>query len=471
MFLTSKKFLAFTSTILLAIVGVGAVSAPAHAAACPYEVLDQTANDHPKANIRLISPVLTDTNSIRRTELEQQFSVDCDWFGVGVRFNQVYVPFGQNATLTFHATNAAGAPLVNTKVTLRVNKGYSGSNAPVRVNGVKGRPAPFNAGDGADVDAITDMNGNVSFVVLSPDDCTLYGGMLPAKPANPLIDTPNDRNSDPTTDCYTQMLPKITGEKTDSADFVEFHYYDASSETYTTDSATVNLLSPGLTSSNSITDGSTVTTYAPIGSKQFLSFQATKADGTWARNLPVKVKINVANSGANAKISAGIVGNSTLGSVTTVAAADSTKTAEDQLVLTGTTDAFGVVTFTLNNTDTAGEAQPATPTSAVPTTGAKFATITAEITGVTTTANTYHYHFYKPVPPTSITITATGRKITVVINNAIGKTSTVSITGKAKATVKPTKAAQTYSYTVTAGAKTVTVIANGKTLTKKFTIK
>jgi hypothetical protein len=471
MFLTSKKFLAFTATILLAIVGVGAVSAPAQAAECPYPVTDQTANDNPKAHIRLISPVLTESNSIRRTELEQQFSVDCDWFGVGVRFNQVYVPFGQSTTLTFHASTPAGAPLVNTKVTLRANKGYSSSNAPTRINGTRARPAPFNPGDGSDIDAYTDINGNVSFIVLSPDDCTLYGGTLPPAPSSILSDTPNDRNSDPTTDCYSQFLPKINGEKTDSADFVELHYFNAEGLSYSTDSATLSLLSPGFTNTNSIQAENTVKAYAPIGSKQFLSFQALKADGTWARNLPVKVRINLANSGANAKISAGIVGNASLGASTTLSTADATKTAEDQLVLSGTTDAFGVVTFTLNNTDTAGEAPPATATSPVPTTGAKFASITAEITGVTSTANTYEIHYYKPVPPTTITITAAGRKITVTINNAIGKTSTVAITGKAKVTLKPTIAKKVLTYTLTAGAKTITVTANGKTLTKKFTLR
>ena len=472
MSLTSKKFLAFTTTILLALVGVGAVSAPAQAAECPYPVTDQTANDNPKAHLRLISPVLTDTNSIKRTELEQQFSIDCDWFGVGVRFNQVYVPFGQNVTLTFHASTPAGAPLANTKVTLRGNKGYSGSNAPVRINGTRARPAPFNPGDGADVDAYTDINGNVSFMILSPDDCTLYGGSLPPAPASLISETPNDNpNKGNAFDCYSQFLPKINGEKTDSADFVELHYYDGSALDNSVDSATLTLLSPGYTNSNSISVENVVKAYAPIGSKQFLAFQALKSDGTWARNKEVKVKINLANSGANAKISAGIVGNGTLGSVTNLTTADATKTAEDQLVLTGTTDAFGVVTFTLNNTDTAGEAPPATATSPVPTTGAKFATITAEMTGVTTTVNTYELHYYKPVPPTTITITAVGRKITVTINNAIGKTSTVSMTGKSKVTLKPTVAKKILTYTVTKGLKTVTVTANGKTLTKKFTIK
>ena len=244
MSLTSKKFLAFTTTILLALVGVGAVSAPAQAAECPYPVTDQTANDNPKAHLRLISPVLTDTNSIKRTELEQQFSIDCDWFGVGVRFNQVYVPFGLTSNLTFHAAKPNGDPLAFTKVTLRANKGYSNSNAAVRVNGIKARPAPANASDGANVIGTTDVNGNVTFVVQSPADCEAYGGILPAAPANPGADTPNDTNADPSTDCFSQFLPSITGEKTDSADFVELHYYNDAGLDFTATDASISLLAP-----------------------------------------------------------------------------------------------------------------------------------------------------------------------------------------------------------------------------------
>ena len=91
------------------------------------------------------------------------------------------------------------------------------------------------------------------------------------------------------------------------------------------------------------------------------------------------------------------------------------------------------------------------------------------------TGNAVEFHYYKPgavvVKPTTITATASGRKITVTINNAIGKTSTISITGKAKVTLKPTVAKKVLTYTVTKGVKKVIVTANGKTLTKTFTIK
>lgn len=225
-----------------------------------------------------------------------------------------------------------------------------------------------------------------------------------------------------------------------------------------------------LDETNAVIGDGTTQAYALVGSTQVMAFQALKDDGTYARNQDVKVIVGMSGSNSNAAISAGIVGNAANGATTTLTANNPTS-ADDQLVLTGKTDAFGTVTFLVKNTDTTGEAQPKSMTAAPPVSGAKFSAITAELSGIDSMGSSIEMHYYKPTPPTSIAITASGRKITVTINNAIGKTSTVTITGLKKATVKPTKAVQVYSYTVTKGAKTVTVVANGKTLTKKFTIK
>jgi len=551
MSLNTKKFVAFAATVLLSIVGVGAVSAPAQAADCPYPVENQAANDNPKTNIRLISPSLTDSNSIRRYDFESQFTNDCDWFGVGMRFNQAYVPFGLKTNLVFQATTPAGVPMANTKVTLRANKGYSNSNAAVRVNGIKARPAPSNASDGANVVGTTDSNGVVIFVIESPADCEAYGGILPDAPASAGADTPNDRNQSPLTDCYSQFLPSITGEKTDSADFLELHYHDPNVATggdttaaagtgtlatittttahnlsvgsrvvvsgvtpdgyngtytvtnvptaksfsfasdatgpqtgkagvvkvipdYSATDASISVLAPTLRvvdseagKTNAVEVDGGVATYSVLGSKQIIAFQALKDDLSYARNMPVTVRINLANSGANAKVSAGLFANSGLAMPTP---ADATKTAQDQLVLNGTTDAFGVVTFTLNNTDTTAAAAPATPTSP-PAAGSKYARVFAEITGKVNTGSQLEFHYYKPAPPTSIAIAASGRKITVTLTNAKAKKSTVAITGLKTATVTPAADKKAYSYTVKKGKITVKVVSNGKTLTKVFTVK
>jgi hypothetical protein len=400
--------------------------------------------------------------------------MDCDWFGVGMRFHQVYVPFGLRTNLVFQATTPTGAPLANSNVTLRANKGYSNSNAAVKVNGIKARPAPANASDGANIIGKTDANGVVNFVVQSPADCEEYGGLLPAAPTSLSADTPNDRNADPTTDCYSQFLPSITGEKTDSADFVELHYFNPAGMDFTATDASISLLAPTLRAvespagkANALDNNGTLQAYAPIGSKQVIAFQALKANGAYAMNQPVTVRINLANSGAKAKMAAGIF---SLTGFVAALPANTTKTAEDQLVLTGTTDAFGVVAFSLNNLDTVASAPPKTATSALPA-GSKFTRISAEITGKVNTGSPVEFHFYKPIPPTSIAVAAKARKITVTLSYAKGKRSVVTITGLKPVAVTPTVDKKAYTYTVKKGKITVKVTSNGKTLTKVFTVK
>ena len=72
--LSTKKSLALLATALLSTVGLTVASAPARAADCPYPVADPTSNDNPKTNIKLISPVLNDDNSVHRVGLETQFN-------------------------------------------------------------------------------------------------------------------------------------------------------------------------------------------------------------------------------------------------------------------------------------------------------------------------------------------------------------------------------------------------------------
>jgi hypothetical protein len=484
-----RRITALLIASALVLAGFGAISSPARAAdVCPFPVDDQTANDHPLATIRLVSPVLTDENSVHRTDFEETFTILCDWFGVGTRFNQVYVPFGMTTNLTYLVTNSKGAPLPFTQLKLRANKGYSSSNAHIYVNGTSVRPNTGGVSDGGIIKATTDSNGYVNFVVKSPTDCEEYGGKLPPKPVNLNSDTPHDSTEKASEDCYSQIIPQVIsetvihGEKTDTVDFVELHYFDPATLDNTVTEAQLTMAVPYLDEENSIVGESAVQAYATIGSKQTVVVQATKPDGSWARNVPVTVRINLANSGSNAKVSAGLYSdayrgfNSPAYKVNSLAttAADLTKMTEDQLVLTGTTDAFGSVVFALNNSDTVGELPPASAISPVPTDAtAKYSRITASSVGVSSNDPVFEAHYFKPAPvlPTSITATASGRTIKVTIKNAVGKTSTITITGRAKVTVKPTAATKVLSYTVKKGKITVKVVSNGKTLNKVFTIK
>jgi hypothetical protein len=476
MSLNTKKFAAYAATVLLSIVGVGAISAPVQAgeAECQYAKPD-AANDKPVATLRLVTPVLTDDNSAHRQDFEGHFVVDCNWFGIGMHFNQVYVPLGLTTTLTYHASKPDGTPLVNTKIQLRANKSYSNSNAKIYVNGHRAFQAKGSVnGDGWNEWSTTDLNGNVTFVVQSPKTCTEYYGMLPPAPTSLDAETPNDKNADPTTDCFAQLLPSLVsldkGEAIETADFVELHYFDPAGLDNSALAANFNLSAPKFDETNSISTNGVVQTYAEIGSKQTIVVQATRDDGSWIRDQSVKVRINLANSGSNANISAGVVGLNGLATLTKV---DATKTTEDQLILTGKTDAFGNIAVVVSNTDKSGENIPSSKTAPVPTTGAKFATIQVTADGIENTASTLEVHYYKPVVilPITVSAAASGKKISVTIKNAIGKKFTVSITGLKKVYVKPTKATQVYTYTVTKGSKTVSVSADGRTLTKKFSIK
>jgi hypothetical protein len=471
-----KKLSAITATLMLSLVGFGAISTPAHAgeAECQF-AKPEAANDNPVATLRLISPVLTDDNSVHRTDFEGHFVIDCNWFGVGMRFNQVYVPLGMSTTLTYHASKPNGTPLINTKIQLRANKSYSNSNAKIYVNGhrvFQAKAAPN--GDGWNEWATTDLNGNVSFVVKSPATCTEYYGMLPPAPTSLDAMTPNDKNMDPTTDCFAQLLPSLAkfgdGEATETADFVELHYFDPAGLDNSATTGNADVAAPVLDENNAILTNDLIQTYVPIGSKQTIVVQATREDGSYIRDHAVTLKVNLAGTGANAKVSVGPLG---VTGTATLSPVDLTKSSQDQLVVTGRTDAFGNFAFVVLNSDTSGETAPTSSTSPVPSVGGKFVNFHVELDGVETNTKNIEVHYYKPapIPVTSITATATGRIIKITINNAIGKTSTISITGKPKVTLRPTVAKKVLTYTVTKGTKKVVITANGKTLTKTFIIK
>jgi hypothetical protein len=484
-----KKITSLLAVSLLALTGFGVVSGPALAGTpktvCDYEVKDQTDNDHPLATIRLVSPVLNEDNSIHRDDFEEEFTILCDWFGVGTHFNQVYVPFGLTTNLTYRATYPNGQPMAFTQIKLRANKGYSQSNALIEVNGrtIKDTTSAF---DGGSVKAMTDSEGYVTFVVKSPTNCEEAGGVLPPAPKKLTDETPHDKSGSALEDCYSQLIPQIVSEtvvhteKTDTVDFVELHYFDSSALAYSAKDVRLSMSVPAVDETNSVATGGVTQVYAPIGSQQTLVVQATNKDNSWARNVPVTVRINLANSGANGKVKAGVYTDDYRGfssptyavnSLSTVLA-DPTKTAEDQLVLTGTTDAFGTVVFALNNIDTTGEIQPASLTTAVPAMNNVFSRITAEVVGGSVNNPLLEMHYFKPLA-TSASVTAKARKITVTIKNALNKSAAVSVTGIKKPTVTAplTVATKTLTFTVKKGKITVKVVVNGKTTSKVFTIK
>lgn len=471
------KAVVATTALATGIASTGLV--PAHAAGTPPQ----------DAVITLISPVLDATNtadSAKNLALGEYW-VSMKWYGEGLVFQRAYVPIGSTVNLTYHVVDKNGQPVVNQDVMLRVNKGYSISTSMLQVDNSFTSGVDKQLVDQANVTHKTDAFGNVTFAIIDLDKAPL-GEKKPAKLTDPTLPDGD------LTDLHSQMLPQVAGQMVDHSVITEFHYYtDSSPEVVPATHPTIRLVSPGLTDTNSIHREDlekkfTVENtwyapglhfrqvYAPVGSKLTLVYQVTGDDGkTPLANTKVKLHVNKAYSGSNASI--------TDGKTATDATKDSTQ-GNDQALLEGTTDALGFVLFDLKNTDVNGEAKPATPLTAAPTTGGTFSQIFPEITGgATDIADMVEFHFYGvPVAPLVPAVTAKATKATVkgktvytmniTVKNANGKTAAVSITGlKAGLSASITSASQVLKYVVTKGKKTVKITIDGKSYTSTVVVK
>ena len=164
-------------------------------------------------SLRLLSPKLTDTNSVHREDLEKTFSVDNNWYAKGITFRQTYMPVSNNAYLTYSVKDNAGKPVVNTEVKLHVSKAYSGSNAKVTDGTTATDATKPNDADKALWTGKTDAFGNVVF------NMTNTGTVGEAIPASPITPMPLAGKGA----VFTQLWPELAGAG-DVADMVEFHF-------------------------------------------------------------------------------------------------------------------------------------------------------------------------------------------------------------------------------------------------------
>jgi hypothetical protein len=485
-----KKTSALAAAAALTTAGLSAISfAPANAA-------DAKPQD---AHITLISPVLNADNTSEAAANQGMADgwVHNGWFGTGLVFQRAFAPVGSSINMVYHVTDKDGKPLVNQDVKLRINKGYSVSTSILKVDDQTTKGVDKPPLDQADVIHKTDAYGNVAFLVQDLDQAPL-GEPQPAS----LTAAPNI-SSDGLNDLHSQMLAEVAGEKPDHSVITEFHYYipDAQNPLQPVGGITapsIRQASPVLDDTNSIhrTDlektfsvdnnwyaqGMTFRqAYAAVGSKTVLTYIARDDAGNVLPNTVVKVHVNKGYSKSNAKVTNGTV------------ATDPTKddsAGNDQALWTGTTDPFGAVVFSLQNTDTNGEPTPATPTTAVPTdASAVFSQIYPEIAGQgADKADMVEFHFYGQVTPPvvkTITVKATEVKktakvkgktvvsysINLVVTNAAGKKATIAITG-AKAVSKSIMAAsQAFTFATTKGTKVVTVTIAGKAYKTSVVIK
>jgi hypothetical protein len=412
-----KRVLATVGAFALTLGGLAAATGPANAAAAPYS----------GAFITLVSPVLDETNTSEATKNQAmaQTWVDSGWFGTGLKYQRSFAPVGSTVTFVYHVADAQGKSLAGQPVTLRVNKQYSNSAAAIKIDGQMAKPSS-SAADGLRVTHYTDDSGHVAFTIQNMDPA----GTTEQEPAS-FTDAPII-SEDGLDDIHVQVLPQIVGEKEDHSVITEIHFYEPSSNTpQPVTNPTIRLQTPKLTDTNSIprTDLETLFSvtnnwyapgikvrqaYLPTGSNNMLTYRVTDDNGKPLRNAEVKLKVNKARSGSNAKMTNGVT-------PTDLTKDNSAATGDnDQALWTGTTDAFGTVTFNFKNLDTVGGPTPATKTSPVPTTGAKFSQLWPEVTAGADSADMTEFHFFGTfkAPTRSVAATAFGTA-------KVGKTLTV----------------------------------------------
>lgn len=221
---------------------------------------------HP--TIRLVSPVLTDTNS----------------FVNGKAVRQAYVQTGSTVNVVYKVTDDNGAALANQVVKLHVNKAFSSSNAKM-TNGKIATDSKKDSSQGNDQALLEGTTDGYGFVVFSLRNTDTKGEAAAATSADKVL-------SDPTKGAvFSQIHPEITGATTDVADVTEFHFFGAP--------AAAAGAAVKITTSAKKTGGKYVLTLGIAGA----SGKSAKVEIT---GLKVKTeKVTVANQGFTYTVSAG----------------------------------------------------------------------------------------------------------------------------------------------------------------------
>ena len=190
---------------------------------------------HP--TIRLVSPSFTDTNSIRRTDIEKDFVAN----GLrpkGTTVRQAYVPVGSSINLVYKVTNDYGVALPNQRIKLHVNGAYSLSNAQM-TDGKTATDSKKDTSIGMDQAVFEGVSDAYGFVVFSLQNTDKSGEISVATSAAQV-------NKDLSKGAlYSWIFPEKSGLETDVVDIVEFHFFgenqsQLSSASMNTDNSTKN---------------------------------------------------------------------------------------------------------------------------------------------------------------------------------------------------------------------------------------
>lgn len=166
------------------------------------------------STIRVATPVFDEETSIRRTDLEELFTVTNDWYTDGLHFYQKYAPASRKINLTYNVVDDNGDPVANQEVSVAVGKVNSNSTAKL-TDGTTATDTSIMDDDQAVWTGTTDAFGNVLFKVRSTD---LTGQAKPATWTDTFL------TSD-TGAVFSQLYPNTSGFGSVVADMVEFHFY------------------------------------------------------------------------------------------------------------------------------------------------------------------------------------------------------------------------------------------------------
>lgn len=390
----------FVATLAL-ILGMGvSISAPV------------TAAETVIPEIRLITPFFSDENSWDG-QAEADGWIGQGWFPQGLTYRQGWAPVGSSVVLSYYVTNSeTGEPLVNQNVILRVNKGYSFSNAIVRVNGSAATNG-IERGTGVDqvrVTAKTDASGIAIFILEDQMTADLAGAPEPESFTDRGPEYDIDSGGDPMISYYSQVMPEILGEQTDIVDISEIHFYRPHSEPeYNMSEVSARMVSESLAPDASIrrndleTEFTITNNYYPVGTRVFQKHQPVSktaaviykvedAAGTPIANKPVSLSVNKAYSGSTASITNGSTPvNLPTGDV-------------DGALWTVNTDAFGTAYFPYTNLDTTGADKPETLTSPVSTVNPIYSQMYLNVVGASVLlSDIVEFHYYT-VPKVAQTV-------------------------------------------------------------------
>ncbi len=287
------------------------------------------------ANVRLVG--MDDTNSFNRPADAAFFSVANPWYRVGINVRTKQVPVASTQELTYLVTNAAdNTPLANTTVTFTMGKQYSGSNAKVNVGNVA------SVGEqNKTVTGVTNSEGRVTFSMANTDV------------AADAADNPGTNLGANFTGkkLFTQATAWVTSQTQDSIDLVDFIFFRPADAPVI---KTVVSRVVGADASNAwISEGEGWYQYyaagirymqrgIEVGKTTSLSFAVT-ADGAPYANKTVKLLLGKTYSGSSAKVAVNGTAFPGVG---------------DEKVIELTTNANGIVSFDVSNSNFTADADP-----------------------------------------------------------------------------------------------------------------